>query len=216
MIDALPRELDSIEVRVLGCLMEKQLATPEYYPMTLNALVAACNQKSSREPVMELAEKEVFAALERLREYVLVWKITGGRAERWEHNLDAKLSLDAPEKAILTLLFLRGPQTSGELRTRSERLHDFKSLPEAEDTLKKLSRGPDALVCEVPRSPGQVVIRFMHLVSGPFRETPRAPAAVSLPAASGPPLSERVTALENRVRILEEALTDLKRKLGEA
>src|SRR5437763_2184148 len=104
------RELDAIEIRVLGCLMEKQLATPEYYPLTLNALVAACNQKSNREPVMELNASEVQSALDRLQSEKLVWKVMGGRAVRWEHNLDATLQLDRPSKAVLTLLFLRGVQ----------------------------------------------------------------------------------------------------------
>ena len=102
------RELDAIELRVLGCLMEKQLATPEYYPLTLNALVAACNQKSNREPVMELAESDVQRALDRLQDEKLVWKVLGGRAVRWDHNLDKAWQLDHPTKAIVTLLFGRG------------------------------------------------------------------------------------------------------------
>src|SRR6266446_8590728 len=107
------RELDPIELRVLGCLMEKQLATPEYYPLTLNALVAAANQKSNREPVMELGESELQRALDRLQDEKLVWKVMGGRAVRYDHNLDTVWSLDRPSKAIMTLLLLRGPQTPG-------------------------------------------------------------------------------------------------------
>src|SRR5436305_5411385 len=107
------RELDAIEIRVLGCLMEKQLATPEYYPLTLNAIVAAGNQKSNREPVMELGESEVQRALDRLQDEKLVWRVLGGRATRWEHNLDSQFQLDIRGKAVLTLLFLRGPQTPG-------------------------------------------------------------------------------------------------------
>src|SRR5438067_13613661 len=126
------RELDAIELRVLGCLMEKQLATPEYYPLTLNALVAACNQKSNREPVMELSDDEIQRALDRLQEEKLVWKVMGGRAVRWEHNLDANLQLDRGGKAALTLLFLRGPQTAGEIRGRSDRLYAFESIAEVE------------------------------------------------------------------------------------
>src|SRR2546430_16706719 len=105
------RELDPIEIRVLGCLMEKQLSTPEYYPLTLNALVAACNQKSNREPVMELSEEEDQRALDRLQDEKLVWKVLGGRAVRWEQNLGTNLQLDRRSKGLTTLLFLRGPQS---------------------------------------------------------------------------------------------------------
>src|SRR3954451_8493528 len=119
------RELDPIELRILGSLMEKQLSTPEYYPLTLNALVAACNQKSNREPVMELGESEVQRALDRLQDEKLVWRVVGGRAVRFDHNLDTVWHLKRTEKALLTLLFLRGPQTTGELRGRSDRLQTF-------------------------------------------------------------------------------------------
>src|SRR5437870_10181093 len=99
------RELEALEIRVLGSLAEKQMSTPEYYPLTLNALVAACNQKSNREPVMELSDNDVQGALDRLQSEKLVWKVMGGRAVRWEHNLDTNLQLDRPSKAVLTLLF---------------------------------------------------------------------------------------------------------------
>src|SRR5713226_6226513 len=114
------RELDSVEIRILGSLAEKQMATPEYYPLTLNALVAACNQKSNREPVMEVSEADVQRALDALQEEKLVWKLVGGRAVRWEHNLDTAFQLDRAAKAVMTMLFLRGPQTPGELRGRSD------------------------------------------------------------------------------------------------
>ena len=132
------RELDSVEIRILGSLAEKQMSTPEYYPLTLNALVAACNQKSNREPVMELSEDDIQQALDRLQEEKLVWKVMGGRAVRWEHNLDSSLQLDRPSKAALILLFLRGPQTPGELRGRSDRLYSFESIAEVEETLRRL------------------------------------------------------------------------------
>src|SRR5581483_7301656 len=119
------RELDPVEIRILGSLVEKQMATPEYYPLTLNALVAACNQKSNREPVMELSETDVQHALDRLQDEKLVWKVMGGRAVRWEQNLDSSLQIDRASKAVLGLLFLRGPQTAGELRSRSDRLYAF-------------------------------------------------------------------------------------------
>src|SRR5215216_1422474 len=135
----IPRTLDPVEVRVLGSLMEKQLSTPEYYPLTLNALVAAANQKSNREPVMELGEGEIQRALDRLQDEKLVWRVMGGRAVRFDHNLDKVWHLSRPEKAIMTLLFLRGPQTAGELRGRSDRLHAFDSPQQAEDTLRDMS-----------------------------------------------------------------------------
>src|SRR4051812_49899053 len=148
------RELDAVELRVLGSLAEKQLSTPEYYPLTLNALVAACNQKSNREPVMELGESEIQRALDRLQDEKLVWKVLGGRAVRWDHNLDKAWQLERSTKAILTLLFLRGPQTSGELRGRSDRLHSFESVSEVEETLQRMSHAP-ALVRELARRPAR-------------------------------------------------------------
>src|SRR5215210_3947865 len=132
----LPRTLDPVEVRILGSLMEKQLSTPEYYPLTLNALVAACNQKSNREPVLELSESEIERALNRLQDEKLAWRVLGGRAVRFDHNLDAVWHINRREKALLTLLFLRGPQTAGELRGRSDRLQTFESVPEVEELLR--------------------------------------------------------------------------------
>jgi uncharacterized protein YceH (UPF0502 family) len=149
------RELDALELRVLGCLMEKQLATPEYYPLTLNALVAACNQKSNREPVMELSESDTQRALDRLQDEKLVWKVMGGRAVRYDHNLDTQWQLDRRSKALLTLLFLRGPQTPGELRGRSDRLHEFESIAEVEETLRWMATAPSPFARELARRPGQ-------------------------------------------------------------
>ncbi|MCC6130541.1 MAG: YceH family protein [Acidobacteria bacterium] len=206
-----PRQLDPVEVRVLGSLIEKQLSTPEYYPMTLNALVAACNQKTSRDPVMDLSEQEVLAALERLREFVLVWKISGGRAERWEQNLDTKLVLDAESKAILGLLFLRGPQTPGELRARSARLYAFETLGEVEEVLRRLSEGPEPLVAELPRRPGQSETRWAHTAMPLPKEEAFTPPA----SPSGPSVTDRVAALEERIARLETELKELKARLGE-
>src|SRR5437899_3220290 len=162
------RELDAVEIRLLGSLAEKQMSTPEYYPLTLNALVAACNQKSNREPVMELSEEEVQRALDRLQDEKLVWKVLGGRAVRWEQNLDTNLQLDRGSKALITLLFLRGPQTPGELRGRSDRLHAFESIAEVEETLGRL----DPLARELPRRPGQKEARWYHTLGGAPRQGP--------------------------------------------
>ena len=148
----LPRPLDPVEIRVLGALLEKQQATPEYYPLTLHALVAACNQKTNRDPVTDLHEAAVLAALERLREHVLVWKTGGARAEKWEQNVDRRWGLDAAGKAVMTLLLLRGEQTPGELRGRSDRLHAFATPGEVEDALRTLAAGPEPLVAERARA----------------------------------------------------------------
>ena len=199
------RELDAIEIRILGSLAEKQMATPEYYPLTLNALVAACNQKSNREPVMELTEDDVQRALDRLQEEKLVWKVVGGRAVRWEHNLDSTLQLDRPSKAALALLFLRGAQTAGEIRSRSDRLYAFESIAEVEETLRRL----DPLVREIPRRPGQKESRWTQVLSG----APPPPAAEE--EVHTEPLSARVQRLEEQVAALVDELRTFKAKLGE-
>src|SRR5688500_16691157 len=177
----IPRTLDAIELRILGSLMEKQLATPEYYPLTLNALIAACNQKSNREPVMELGESEVQRALDRLQDEKLVWKVMGGRAVRYDHNLDSVWHLKRTEKALLTLLFLRGPQTAGELRGRSDRLQTFDSVPQAEETLRDMAAHSEPLVRQLPKRPGQKEERWAHTAGGDVvEEAP--PVSVALTA----------------------------------
>ncbi|MDQ6799389.1 MAG: YceH family protein [Acidobacteriota bacterium] len=200
------RELDSTEVRILGSLAEKQMATPEYYPLTLNALVAACNQKSNREPVMELTEGEVQSALDRLQNEKLVWKVMGGRAVRWEHNLDATLQLDRPSKAVLTLLFLRGPQTPGEMRARSERLYAFESIGELEATLQRM----EPMVREIDRRPGQKESRWSQMLSGAPATEPA--TSERTPADS---TASRLQRLEEQVAALVEELHAFKAKLGE-
>lgn len=208
----LPRPLDAVEVRVLGALLEKELLTPDVYPMTLPGLLAACNQKTSREPVTELSAAEATAALERLRELVLVWKVTGGRAEKWEHNLEAKWQAGKPEKAMLALLLLRGAQTAAELRARSERMHELASVEAAEELLGRMAAHTEPLVAELPRRPGQKETRWTHLVSGaPAAEAP-SPRAAAPPRLS--PIEERLLALEERVVALEAELAALRGSLG--
>jgi len=208
----LPRPLDTVETRVLGALLEKELLTPDVYPMTLPGLLAACNQKTSREPVTELSAAEATAALDRLRELVLVWKVTGGRAEKWEHNLEAKWQAGRPEKAILALLLLRGAQTAAELRARAERMHDLASVEAAEALLGAMAAHTEPLVAELPRRPGQKETRWTQLVSG----SPPADAAAS--RAEAPPrispMEERLLALEERVGALEAELASLRGSLG--
>lgn len=204
----LPKTLDSVEARVLGALLEKEQATPEYYPLTLNALVAACNQKSNRDPVMELDSSDVLDALIRLHEDVLVWQKSGGRADRWRHGLDRRWELDGPTKAIMTLLLLRGAQTPGELRGRSERLHRFSTTAEVEDALQRLAEEPEPLVVQLPRRPGQKESRWMQLAAGPPDEEP-------LWAASLPPTETPVRSrLLDRIEELENRVTQIERELG--
>jgi len=207
-----PRTLDPIEVRILGSLMEKQLSTPEYYPLTLNALMAACNQKSNREPVMDLGEGEIERALNRLQDEKLVWRVMGGRAVRFDHNLDSVWHLTRREKALLTLLFLRGPQTAGELRGRSDRLHSFETVAEVEDTLRDMAAHSEPLVRQLARRPGQKEERWAHTVGGAIVETTE-PESPEAPRSE--PLALRVQRLEEQVAALAAELRELKGKLGE-
>ena len=201
----LPRELDPVEIRILGALLEKEQSTPDYYPLTLNALVAACGQKSNRHPVMPLAADDVIAALDRLHEEVMVWPVQGARSDRWRHSLDRRWELEDASKAIITLLLLRGPQTPGELRGRSERLHPFRSTQEVEAALLELSQGDEPLVVCLQRRPGQKEARWAHLAGGaPSDELLPDPASES---ASGRSLSARVTDLEARIARLEALVT---------
>jgi uncharacterized protein len=208
----IPRPLDPAEIRVLGSLMEKQLSTPEYYPLTLNALVAACNQKSNREPVMELSETDVQRALDRLQDEKMAWRVMGGRAVRFDHNLDKVWHLKPAEKAIITLLFLRGAQTPGELRGRSDRLHRFETVPEVEETLRDMAAHSEPLVRELQRRPGQKETRWMHTAGGAIEDVV---PEVESPAEAGAPLSVRVAQLESRVEELGDQLKRLLEKLGE-
>jgi uncharacterized protein YceH (UPF0502 family) len=208
----LPRPLDAVEVRVLGALLEKELLTPDVYPLTLPALVAACNQRTSREPVTDLSAAEATAALDRLRELVLVWKVTGGRAERWEHNVAAKWDLEKARKALVALLFLRGAQTAAELRARAERMHELPSVEAAEAELKAMAAEAEPLVVELPRRPGQKEARWAHLVSGAPVEEPS--GARPAPPSGPSPIERRLAALEERLAALESELAALKGSLG--
>ena len=162
-------ELSDVEARVLGSLVEKQVTTPEYYPLTLNSLTLACNQKNNRTPVTSYDETTVAQALETLREKNLAYVFYGStsRVPKYKHVLPEVMHLSAPELALICVLLLRGPQTTGELATRAFRLHEFSGLEEVESTLNSLiSREPDPLVRRLPRQPGQKEARFAHLLSG--------------------------------------------------
>jgi len=213
------RALDEVEIRLLGSLLEKQKTTPEYYPLSLNALAAAANQKSNREPAMEISDVEITGALDRLQEMNLVWKVLGNRAIKWEQNIEKKWELDAPMRGLLTLFFLRGPQTTGELRARSERLHDFASLEEVESALRRMRDDSDPYVIELPRRQGQKEVRWMHLFGEIEPETLAAaagPAVASAPAAlPRGSLEARVQSLEIRTDEISVTLKKLLERLGE-
>jgi len=199
----LPRVLDPVEVRIIGALMEKEQTTPDAYPLSLNSLLAACNQKSNRTPVMQLDAADVRAAIERLRTEVFVWPVDGARVQRWRHAVDRKWGLDPARKAVMTVLLLRGPQTSGEIRSRSERMHPFRGTADVEEVLLQLAEGEDALVVHLQRQPGQKEARWMHLVGG----IPSIPAAEFVP--SGPP----EPGVSERLRLVEERLDEMERRL---
>ena len=199
------RALDAVEARVLGSLLEKQQTTPEYYPLTMNALIAACNQKSSRDPVMELSEDTVSEAVERLREERALRETSGSRASRFEHLLDYRLRINRAERSLLTVMLLRGPQTLNELKTRTERMHPFASTSEVEEALVGLVERTHPLVVRIPRRSGQKEERWMHTLAGEIDtmaggdDTPAAPTR-------GGGLAERVAALEERLARIEEIL----------
>lgn len=206
----LPRELDAVEIRVLGCLLEKEQTTPDAYPLSVNALLGACNQKSNRDPVMNLSPGDVEGALDRLHAEVLVWPVEGARAEKWRHSLDRKWDLSPQTRAVMTVLLLRGAQTAGEIRARTERMHPFASTAEIEEVLAGLAAGDDPLTVHLARQPGQKEARWTHLVGG----RPEAPTAAFEPADRAEPvpgLAQRVAELEQRVARLEAALESLRR-----
>jgi uncharacterized protein len=178
-----PVLLNEVEVRVLGALVEKQITTPDYYPLTLNALLNACNQTSSRDPVVSYDETAVSRALDGLRDQKLASVTSGAesRVAKFRHKLVERFELESSETAALCLLMLRGPQTAGEIRTRSGRLHEFVTVADVESTLEKLSnRIPQSLVIRLPRQPGFKESRFAHLLSGtPSITKPEAPVSTS-------------------------------------
>jgi uncharacterized protein YceH (UPF0502 family) len=208
------RILDPNEVRVLGCLIEKDLATPEYYPLTLNALTNACNQKSNREPVMVLDETDVVRALDSLRKMQLAHQSAEGvRAAKYCHNLEGQLQLEPEELAVFAELLLRGPQTVGELRNRAERMSPMGDLQAVEELLEHLMAREQPLVTRLPRQPGRKEHRFTHLLSGPpeIDETTSAPVeAARLQVAAE---HERICKLEDEVAALRAELVELRSQL---
>lgn len=197
--------LNDIEVRVLGSLIEKELTTPEYYPLSLNALTNACNQKSNRDPVMALAEEDVVRALDSLRfKQLAVVSADGGRVPKYRHLLAEKMGLVATEQAILCELLVRGPQTVGELRTRGERMHPFADLAAVEEVLKELMEREQPFVALLPRQPGRKEGRYAQLFSGMPEATEE--ASEGRPEAA----RQRVLAENERVAKLEEEVAALR------
>jgi uncharacterized protein YceH (UPF0502 family) len=204
-------ELHSVEVRVLGSLIEKEITTPEYYPLSLNALINACNQKSNRDPVVFFDEQTVLDALESMRAKALTTIITGAgsRVAKYAHRLSETLNLGRRETAILCELMLRGPQTGGELRNRAERMHRFNDLSEVESLLERM---PD-WVTRLGRRPGEKENRYAHLFSGPVDTSEAEP--LSDGATASPQHRDRLATLEVEVSQLRAEIDELKKQFGE-
>jgi uncharacterized protein YceH (UPF0502 family) len=209
--------LDEAEVRVLGCLIEKELATPEYYPLSLNALVNACNQKSNRDPLMNLEEEDVVRALDSLRfKQMALVSAEGGRVPKYRHTLVEKLRLDPAELSLLGELLLRGPQTMGELRARAERMHPFADLAAVEEALQELMERTPPLVTRLPRQPGRKEQRCAHLFAGapePVDEGRAvSPEAGRIKDTDG---NERIAILEKEIASLRADMEELRRTVKE-
>ena len=204
--------LSAVEARVLGVLAEKQRTVPDTYPLTLNALVAGCNQKSSREPVMEVSDAQARQALDSLRGMSLAIESSGGRVLRYEHNLERVLQIPAPSAALLAVLMLRGPQTAGELRINCDRLHRFADISAVEGFLHELAQRPaGALVVELSRQPGSRENRWAHLLCG---APPAQVHAVQTAAVSRSNEGGDLTVLRSRVEALEQSVAQLHAQLA--
>jgi uncharacterized protein YceH (UPF0502 family) len=213
--------LNEVEVRVLGCLIEKEMTTPEYYPLSLNALTNACNQKSNRDPVMALAEEDVVRALNRMRfNQLTVVSGESSRVAKYRHLLAEKLQLVPAELAVMCELLVRGPQTVGELRTRCERMHSFADLSAVEEILRELTEREKPLIVRLPRQPGRKEARNAHLFSGmpdltaEEHETAPEPARVRVMAENERivKLEEEVAALRAEVGVLCQAVEEFKKQ----
>jgi len=211
-------ELSDIEVRVLGALIEKEITTPEYYPLSLNALVNACNQKSNRDPVMTLDEEAVRKALRSLTDQYIARSASGdSRVAKFEHRLNEFYNFHRHEIAVLCVLMLRGPQTPGELRTRAERMYEFEALDAVHAALNLLMRRDPPLVKVLPRQPGTKESRFMHLLSGDRVPASTIEAEQELAVSGGASAStygERIAQLETEVSELRRELATLREQFS--
>jgi uncharacterized protein YceH (UPF0502 family) len=207
--------LSLLETRVLGVLAEKQRTVPDSYPLTLNSLLSGCNQKSSRDPVMDASEAEVAVALDSLRGLSLIVESSGGRASRYAHNIEKVLHIPTQSTALLTMLMLRGPQTAGELRINCERLHKFADIASVESFLEELAtRADGGLVVELPRQPGSRENRWMHLLSGTPVLDERTSAGAAMAAPSGDVTVGEIAALKANVAKLEGEVGELRALVG--
>jgi uncharacterized protein YceH (UPF0502 family) len=206
--------LTEVETRVLGSLVEKELTTPEYYPLSLNALVNACNQKSNRDPVMNLDEEAVREALRTLDKKGLAGAADNmvSRVSKYEHRLQEAYNFTRHEIAILAELLLRGPQTPGELRSRADRMHKFDDLGIAQSTLQRLMKREPPLVKVLPRQPGTKEARYAHLLSGDVEAPPESAAGVA--ATSSAHGGDRIARLEDQVENLQSEIADLKQQFA--
>ena len=209
--------LSLIESRVLGTLVEKQRTVPDTYPLSLNALVAGCNQKTSRNPVIEISEAEALAAIDHLKECGLVHEVSGSRVVRFGHSLEKVFGIPTQASALLTVLLLRGPQTAGELRLNAERLHKFADISSVEAFLDELACRPEGemLVIEQPRLPGARENRWMHLLCGePDFDTPTRPTPDAAAGAVIEALTERVNTLEAELAALRSRFERFVAEIG--
>ncbi|MGI4829107.1 MAG: YceH family protein [Janthinobacterium lividum] len=203
--------LNPVEARVVGCLIEKEITTPEYYPLSLNALLNACNQKSSRDPLMSLSEAEVRGALFSLEELNLVRVLADARVSKFEHRLRDQLNLRRDEIALVCLLLLRGPQTAAELRARADRLYAFDDNAAAQATLERLAGREDPVTRPFPRQAGAREGRWQQLLTG-VQEEPVGAGSLMAEKSRGQDadgMAERLAALEERVRALEQRLAGM-------
>jgi uncharacterized protein len=207
--------LNEVEARVLGALLEKEITTPEYYPLSLNALVNACNQKSNRDPVLNLQDDSVRAALRVLHENSLVRSVSAAdsRVTKYEHRLQDAFNFDRREAAIMCELLLRGPQTSGELRSRAERMHPFDELGEVQSTLQHLMNREAALVKVLARQPGTKESRYAHLLSGDVA-TPATASVSDSPALATAGNKDRIAQLEFELTELRTDVANLKQQFA--
>jgi uncharacterized protein len=210
--------LTPAEARVLGTLMEKARTVPDSYPMSLNSLVAGCNQKSSRDPITNLGEGEVQEALDGLKRRSLAFTTRGSRTDRWEHNFQRAMVVPEQSAVLLGLLMLRGPQTPGELRIHSERWYRFADISSVEGFLEEMRDRPaergGALVVQLPRAAGAREARWAHLLCGPVDAASVAPAEAAPATVGAGALAERVAALESEVAQLRALFQDLAAQLG--
>ena len=208
--------LTEIEARVLGSLIEKDITTPDYYPLSLNALVNACNQKNNREPVMSLEENAVRDALSTLQEKRLAGPASGAdsRVTKYEHRLQEVFNFDRREIAIICVLLLRGPQTPGELRGRTDRMYHFDALEDVVSTLDRLAHRDPPLAAALPRQPGTKETRYMHLFSGEAPQQDYVERAPTPATVGSVPNVDRISALEAEVATLRTELTDVQQQLA--